>query len=88
MPPSTKHKLDTASKLRGIRRKYAPAVLELTRAAATAIRKIAQIEAAMAAEAAAVTGRAAPASFEAMYREFVDEPTTDVIGALESDALH
>jgi hypothetical protein len=79
---------DIASKLHDIRQKHAGKVLQLTRVASRAIQEIKRIEAAMAAEAAAVTQCTAPGrSFEAIYREFCKEDAcADILEALEKDA--
>jgi hypothetical protein len=85
----TKTKDATAAKLRAIRQKNSGRVLQLSRVAMKAIQEIKQIEAAMAAEAAAeaqcpAVGR----SFEAIYSDFVNDACADVIDALEKDAAN
>lgn len=77
-----------AQKLRDIRQKNAGKVLQLTRVASRAIQEIRRVEAAMAAEAAAVTRCTAPGrSFEAIYRDFCKEDAcANVIDSLEKDA--
>jgi hypothetical protein len=79
---------DIASKLRAIRRKNAVRVLLLSQAALKVIREIEQIEAVMAAEAAAVAQCDPGPTFEAIYRHFVadEPPCANVFDALEKDA--
>ena len=81
----TKTRDDIAAKLRAIRQKNAGRVLQLSRVAMKAIQEIKQIEAAMAAEAAA-EAQCPAAAFEAIYSAFVDDACADVIDALEKDA--
>ena len=79
----------TAAKMRAIRQKNSGRVLQLSRVAMKAIQEIKQIEAAMAAEAAAEAQcPAAGRSFEAIYSDFVDDACVDVIDALEKDAAN
>ena len=80
------HRDDIAAKLRTIRQKNAGRVLQLSRVAMKAIQEIKQIEAAMAAEAAAeaqcpAVGR----SFAEIYSEFANDASSDIVDALAQD---